>query len=91
MRALSEGLKQYLDLRASNIIHNCHGAPLLYTLSSDGTPLSYRVRNVIKLMQKQQVREGCCSHEFLVQQAYLRTYTEGGTPLPQCCCRILCH
>ena len=92
MLQLTEGLNNYLTSRANALIHRCGGAPLLCSYSSDGTPLSYKVRKIVQVLTKKGHREGRCSHEFLVQQMYLRTYESANTPPPpQCYCKTPCH
>ena len=78
VEALREVTKSFLHAKAKGLVSQAGGLPLLLSYSSDCTPLHIRQQCVAKVGQSTVVREGGQTHEFLVQQGFLRFFDVSG-------------
>eukprot|EP00969_Alexandrium_andersonii_P341100 15077681-Alexandrium_andersonii.AAC.1 len=74
-----EVCKVFFKQQAEQLVQAANGLPVLRSYSSDGTPLHTRARFSTQVGQQQKVvREGGQTHEYLVQQAFLRYIDASG-------------
>ena len=71
--ALAEGLKVLMRKKREDLIEAAEGGLVLMTFSSDGTPLTAKVRSSFQIGDKKHRRSGSQSSEYLVQLACYRT------------------
>ena len=71
---ICEVSKAFFRNQVETLIAETQGQPMLYSYSSDGTPLHTKDRVVKQLPTGQRVcRSGGAGHEYLVQQGFVRT------------------
>ena len=71
---ICEVSKAFFRNQVETLIAETNGQPMLYSYSSDGTPLHTKDRVVKQLPTGQKVtRSGGAGHEYLVQQGFVRT------------------
>ena len=71
---ICEVSKAFFRNQVETLIAETQGQPMLYSYSSDGTPLHTKDRVVKQLPTGQKVcRSGGAGHEYLVQQGFVRT------------------
>ena len=76
--ALSEAFKALMRRQRAQLIKDAEGGPVLMSFSSDGTPLSSKVRAKIQLEEKAHHRSGSQCSEYLVQLAAYRAFNMSG-------------
>jgi len=76
---LCEVAHGFFQAKFRGAVRQAAGLPVLVTYSSDCTPLHIRERFIAKVGQLRVVREGARTHDFLVQQAFLRYFDASGS------------
>lgn len=75
---LAAVVKHYLWQKADSFVRERSTTPLLYTYSSDGTPLTTVHRYGLQAGGKRFRREGGALHEVLLERGFVKAYALGG-------------
>jgi hypothetical protein len=77
---LCEVVKDFLQAKAFAIIRESDGRPCLFSYQSDGTPILAKTTWTHRVGDRIVVRRGGDAAEFLIEKAFVRTWSRSGEP-----------